>query len=131
MTINPFDIIKLLFLFICINSHSQQNYTSNNIKSVKLLNSKTNSNYPIINFKDQLELSFDDLEADEKDYYYKINHFDYNWKPSGLLKLEFLEDGGFVFTDKHDKEKFYTSALNMTGANGIFVDRPNVSNASA
>ena len=91
MTINPFDIIKLLFLFICINSHSQQNYTSNNIKSVKLLNSKTNSNYPIINFKDQLELSFDDLEADEKDYYYKINHFDYNWKPSGLLKLEFLE----------------------------------------
>ena len=74
MTINPFDIIKLLFLFICINSNSQQNYTSNNIKSVKLLNSKTNSNYPIINFKDQLELSFDDLEADEKDYYYKINH---------------------------------------------------------
>ena len=86
MSTNSFPITIFLILLVWFNSYTQQNYVSNNIKSIKLLNSKTNSNYPIINFDDQLELCFDDLEADEKDYYFKINHFDYNWNSSNLFK---------------------------------------------
>ena len=37
-----------------------------------------------------LELNFDDLEGDQKDYYYKIVHCNYDWTPSDLLKSQYL-----------------------------------------
>lgn len=35
-------------------------------------------------------MEFDDLLANEQDYYYKISHYDYNWKQSKLLKSQYL-----------------------------------------
>ena len=38
-----------------------------------------------------MQLIFDDLNADEHDYTYKIEHCDYNWNSSGLSDSEFVD----------------------------------------
>ena len=54
---------------------------------------------PIINLKseEQLLISFDDLEADIKDYYYTIIHCNSDWTESELMYSEYTSG----FTDKH------------------------------
>lgn len=37
-----------------------------------------------------LELSFDDLNADQKEYYYKIEHMTFDWKPSDISQNEYI-----------------------------------------
>jgi hypothetical protein len=61
-----------------------------NIKSIQLSSSKNGEFAPIIPLNGSFDLSFDDLEADEKDYYYKIEHCDKNWKTSDLVTTEFV-----------------------------------------
>jgi hypothetical protein len=46
---------------------------------------------PIFNLGDRINLSFDDVIGDEANYYYQIEHYDYDWRPSALFKNEFLE----------------------------------------
>jgi len=46
--------------------------------------------FPILKLGEGFTLSFDDLKADESDYYYRIIHCDHNWTPSRLLKSEYL-----------------------------------------
>jgi hypothetical protein len=38
-----------------------------------------------------LTLTFDDLDADVKDYFYSIVHCDRNWQPSNLQEMEYLD----------------------------------------
>ena len=62
----------------------------NNIKSIVFNPFKTNEYAPIIKLGSSFSLSFDDLDGDQKEYRYKIDHHDYNWKSSGLNATEFL-----------------------------------------
>ena len=63
-----------------------------NIKSVQLkpLGSSTNFS-AIAKLGSVLELSFDDLEADNKDYYYKVEHMTHNWEPSNLTSSQYID----------------------------------------
>jgi len=83
--------IVYTFFFILIGNYlnSQSLEIPKNIKTIVLKSSKSSS--PFIYFGDLIELSFDDLEADEKNYYYQIKHFDYMWNQSNLYKSEYLE----------------------------------------
>lgn len=49
------------------------------------------SGTPILQMRDQLLLKFDDLNASESDYYYEIEHYNFDWTPSDLSKNEYLE----------------------------------------
>jgi hypothetical protein len=48
---------------------------------------------PIVNLGSgaTLTLTFDDLDADVKDYFYSIVHCDRNWEPSNLQEMEYLD----------------------------------------
>lgn len=61
-----------------------------NIKSITF-KGPTDDQFPIIQIGDPIYLNFDDLLANEQDYYYKIVHCDYDWTPSDLLKSQFLD----------------------------------------
>ncbi len=61
-----------------------------NIKSI-LFKGPTEDQFPIIKLGDPIYLEFDDLLANEQDYYYKITHCDYNWEKSDLLKSQYLK----------------------------------------
>lgn len=46
---------------------------------------------PIFRMGESFQFRFDDLYASEQDYFYTITHCDYNWKPSSLSKMEYLQ----------------------------------------
>ena len=61
------------------------------IKSVQFQGGTNQAQLPIIRLGGGLALSFDDLRADEADYYYRITHYNFDWTPSDLSKGEYLD----------------------------------------
>lgn len=60
------------------------------IKSISFQGQTRESQLPILQLGQQLTLEFDALNGDEDDYYYKIEHFDYDWTRSQLMQTEYL-----------------------------------------
>lgn len=46
---------------------------------------------PILKLGEYLTLEFDALNGFEDNYYYKIEHFNFDWTPSALIRSEFME----------------------------------------
>lgn len=96
-----FSFLILLLTFSVI---AQDEYVNDNqlryedwtykpyIKTVQLHESTFDANPAILKFNggEQLELSFDDLEADRKTYSISFVHCDANWEPSNLMNSEFM-----------------------------------------
>ncbi|MCB0589635.1 MAG: DUF5103 domain-containing protein [Phaeodactylibacter sp.] len=63
------------------------------IRSVKFHIEGLYLSYPVIELGGaaRVTLSFDDLDGDTKDYFYKVVHCDRDWKPSQLTELEYVE----------------------------------------
>jgi hypothetical protein len=79
-------IIILGFLFIfCGKLFSQ------NIKSIQLRPLQENNFSSIVPLGTVLELSFDDLDNDNKEYQYKIQHMTHDWQPSRLLSSQYID----------------------------------------
>lgn len=74
-----------LFFIFCLNFFSQ------NIKSIQLRPLQENRFSSIVPIGTVLKLSFDDLEADSKDYNYKIEHMTHDWQKSKLLSSQFID----------------------------------------
>ncbi len=63
----------------------------NYIRTVIFNDGSGYSGTPIIRLGQPLNLEFDDIIGDEANYYYTIEHYDYDWQPSQLVKSEYLE----------------------------------------
>jgi hypothetical protein len=84
--------LLLCFLFALNIGYSQTNFTEPNyIKSVIFKPAALNTYAPIIKLGESINLSFDDLNADEYNYSYKIEHCNLDWKVSDLLESEFIQ----------------------------------------
>ena len=81
-------ILKLVFTIFLISAIEG---FSQNIKSIQLRPLKQNLYSAIVPLGTVLELSFDDLDADSKDYSYKIEHMTHDWKKSRLLSSQFID----------------------------------------
>ncbi|WP_405609063.1 DUF5103 domain-containing protein [Polaribacter sp. Asnod1-A03] len=64
---------------------------SQNIKSIQLRPLQENNFSSIVPLGTILELSFDDLDADSKDYQYKIEHMTHNWESSRLSSSQYID----------------------------------------
>lgn len=87
----PKKLVFKVFIFFLISSqliYSQ--IDADYIKTVVLKSNSSNSFTPIFRLGESFSLSFDDVEADEKDYYYKIEHFDYDWNKSQVSQNEYV-----------------------------------------
>ncbi|WP_421803486.1 type IX secretion system plug protein domain-containing protein [Flagellimonas sp.] len=85
----------ILFLFSLISSSAfgqvmEEVNPPENIKTV-VFKGPTEDQFPVIQLGESMTLEFDDLTANEQDYYYKIFHCDYDWTPSQLLKSQYLD----------------------------------------
>ncbi|MFT0716397.1 type IX secretion system plug protein domain-containing protein [Flagellimonas lutimaris] len=85
----------ILFLFGLISSSAfgqvmEEVNPPENIKTV-VFKGPTEDQFPVIQLGEPMTLEFDDLTANEQDYYYKIFHCDYDWTPSQLLKSQYLD----------------------------------------
>lgn len=61
------------------------------IKTIQFKANTTQGQLPILRLGEPLELEFDALNANEEDFYYVIEHFNYDWTPSVLAKSEYLK----------------------------------------
>jgi hypothetical protein len=61
------------------------------IKTIQFRGSTSQSQLPILQLGESIQLSFDALNGDEADFYYKIDHFNFDWTPSDLSKGEYLD----------------------------------------
>ena len=65
----------------------------NNIKTVRLYNAGNQLTMPVINLNsnDQVELHFDDLDADVKYYYYTYQLCNSDWTPANLGQFDYIK----------------------------------------
>ncbi|MUU77921.1 type IX secretion system plug protein [Winogradskyella endarachnes] len=61
------------------------------IKTITFKSNTTEGQLPILELGETLELEFDALTANEEDFYYVIEHFNFDWTPSNLVKSEYLK----------------------------------------
>ncbi|CDF78203.1 conserved hypothetical protein containing C-terminal carbohydrate-binding-like fold [Formosa agariphila KMM 3901] len=83
-----------LFLCYCLGYAQIQHETSppDYIKTITFKGDTNLSVLPIINLGDVLQLEFDVLNGYEDDYYYSIEHFNYDWTPStNLMRSEYID----------------------------------------
>jgi len=92
-------VLLLFFIAVSYFSYGQEDYYTEdyvyqeNIKSVKFFANNNPLSYPIsnVNSTTPLYLSFDDIDGDSKDYYYKLVHCDMNWEISNLEENDYIE----------------------------------------
>tara|TARA_B100001564_G_scaffold188232_1_gene158047 strand:+ start:996 stop:2252 length:1257 start_codon:yes stop_codon:yes gene_type:complete len=80
------NLLNVLFCKIKSNDHS----IPPKIKTIIFKSYNQNSALPVLVGNDILKLSFDDLTANENDYYYKISYHNSDWSESNLFKNEYL-----------------------------------------
>ena len=75
-----------------------------NIKTVKFTNGRLIVGYPIVGLEtnERLVLSFDNLEDEVKNYVYTFVHCDYDWKPSNIPEMDYLDGFGEDDIDTYD-----------------------------
>lgn len=61
------------------------------IKTIAFRSNTPESQLPILKLGAYVVLEFDALNGYEEDYYYKIEHYDFDWTPSVLAKSEYLQ----------------------------------------
>ncbi len=99
----------IFFYFLCAFQFgfSQTDGTdAAHIKTIILKPMAINSYAPIVQLGEKLLLTFDDLNADEHIYSYKIEHCDLDWNKSDLSESEFID--GFA----EDRIRDYENSFN-------------------
>ena len=99
---------KLILAFIFFTT----SFLSQNIKSIQLRPLQENNFSSIVPLGTVLELSFDDLDADSKDYQYKIEHMTHDWQKSRLLSSQFID--GFDQNSIIDVTNSFSTFQNYT-----------------
>ena len=95
--VNQFFIMKIyvvLFLTFSYNYLLSQEYETlppKYIKTIQFTGQADLTGTPVIRLNDQLKLTFDDIRAQVADFYYTVEHYDYDWTPSKLAKNEYIE----------------------------------------
>lgn len=84
------QIICLFFLQNLLAQVQEEINPPDNIKTI-IFKGPTEDQFPIIKIGEPIYLEFDDILANEQDYYYKIIHCDYDWTKSTLLKSQYLD----------------------------------------
>ncbi|MFK5958084.1 MAG: DUF5103 domain-containing protein [Lutibacter sp.] len=84
--------LPLYFVLFFLASYSQNNYTEPDyIKTIVFKPATSNLYTPIIKLGERINLSFDDLNANEQDYTYKIEYCNIDWGISNISKSEFIQ----------------------------------------
>ncbi len=83
--------VLICFTLSSFGQVTQEIPAPNYIKSIEFSGNSGITGNPVISLGENLHLRFDDIIGDEADYYYTIEHYNYDWTPSALVKSEYLE----------------------------------------
>jgi len=89
--ISKWLFIPLVFSFHFLQAQSPDHVYKSSIRSIKLYKSGDQYSYPVVmlNGQDVLELHFDDLEADVKNYYYTYELRNADWSQTILHPFDY------------------------------------------
>lgn len=75
-----------------------------NIKTVQLTKEGVDLSAPFLfmGSQERLELRFDDLDADVKDYRFTMVHCEFNWKPSDLIPGDYIDGFQDDYISEHE-----------------------------
>lgn len=90
MTSNLRYFILIFFYTACVFSQIDEVNPPDYIKTIMFRGNTDESQLPILKLGEPLLLEFDALTGTEPDFYYVIEHFNYDWTPSNLVKSEYL-----------------------------------------
>ena len=96
LKILPYKFVQIAILFIiplCTYAQAPDSIYVNNIKTAKLYPYGNQLSLPVINLAsgDQVELHFDDMDADVKYYYYTYQLCNSDWTPVNLSQFDYLK----------------------------------------
>lgn len=94
--------VSLILLFVALNIHAiaqtpalvyDNKVYQPNIQSVECYNTKKEQSFPIIALRsnETLTVAFDDLKGGSKVYRYTLVHCTFDWKPSRINSIDYLE----------------------------------------
>ena len=86
-------LFSLSLISLAANSQLGDHIYKSNIRSVKLHKANDPYSYPIIrlNSVDDLDLYFDDLDANIKNYYYTFQLCNADWTPTDLKPFDYIK----------------------------------------
>ena len=91
---NKSSLLIFIFSILNINLYHGQSITEQAppdfIKTITFSIPGSLNELPVIELGQPLILEFDDLNGNEADYYYTIEHFNFDWTPSVLAKAEYM-----------------------------------------
>ena len=90
MTFKPFLLFVFLLFPAVIFSQIDEVNPPDYIKTINFRGDTPETQLPILRLGEYVVLEFDALNGDEEDYYYKIQHFNFDWTPSVLIKSEYM-----------------------------------------
>ena len=91
MSFKSHFILLLSLISTIVYSQIQEISPPDYIKTITFKSNTNESQLPILKLGDALQLEFDALNGDEDDFYYKIEHYNFDWTPSVLVKSEYLD----------------------------------------
>lgn len=96
--------LSLFFLTfsVCVNGQVTETSPPNYIKTIEFRGNTPQAQLPILKLGERFQLAFDDLVGDESDYYYRIDHYNFDWTPSNLAKSEYLNGFDDVRIDYYE-----------------------------
>ncbi len=106
------SVVTLCITIMFSTISTAQQLTTKNIKSIILKPLESNNFSTIVPLGQTLILSFDDLDADQKEYSYKIEHMDSDWKPSKISTNEYIT--GFQQNNILDYENSFNTLQDYT-----------------
>lgn len=62
-----------------------------NLKSIYIFNTNQKLAIPYAKLGESFEISFDDIDADNKNYFYTVEHYDSNWEKSDIFDNDYIE----------------------------------------
>lgn len=91
MNIKSYFYLLLSISNICIAQIEYEIAPPNYIKTITFKGNTDISVLPIIDLGSNLQLEFDVLNGNEDDFYYSIQHFNYDWSLSNLMRSEYID----------------------------------------
>ena len=125
----------MLLIWLCImagqlNAQNTEVVNNASIKSIKLFPGGDQTAYPImaLNGGDQLQLTFDDLDADIKNYYYSYQLCNADWSPTLLNTFEYTR--GFQNVRISQYRQSSIAFTRYTNYQAVIPDRNSVPSVS-